>query len=103
MQIIVRGAPDRTFNFMLCLKKLLPDQMHNLMRIDAQHQHSISSDYKIISVSNDIPVPLASSSVFRIDFVDDGLRDNEVVVKWPGALPSKCKMFKKKINVVEMF
>ncbi|XP_030386418.1 folliculin [Scaptodrosophila lebanonensis] len=89
VKIIVRGAPERTFNFMMCLKKLLPEPMHNLMRIDAQHQHSISSEYKIISVSNDIAVPVASSSVFRIDFLDEHLNGHDVSVKWQGELPRK--------------
>ncbi|XP_037934018.1 folliculin-like [Teleopsis dalmanni] len=89
VKIIVRGSPERTFNFMLCLRKLLPDKMHNLMRIDAQHQHSISSDYKIISVSNEIPVPIACSSVLRIDYLDKSMDGFEVSVKWPGELPSK--------------
>lgn len=77
---------------MLCLKKLLPEPMHNLMRIDAQHQHSISSDYKIISVSNEIAVPISSSSVYRIDFLDDSTDGHKVCVKWPGELPKKCKL-----------
>ncbi|EDW40418.1 GL25234 [Drosophila persimilis] len=89
VKIIVRGAPERTFRFMVCLKKLLPEPMHNLMRIDAQHQHSISSEYKIISVSNDIAVPIASASVFRIDFLDKHVNGHEVSVKWPGELPRK--------------
>lgn len=90
VKIIVRGAPERTVLFMMCLKKLLPEPMHNLMRIDAQHQHSISSEYKIISVSNDIAVPMASSSVFRIDFLDKHVNGNDIVsVKWPGELPRK--------------
>ncbi|EDW69639.1 folliculin [Drosophila virilis] len=90
VKIIVRGAPERTFRFMVCLKKLLPEPMHNLMRIDAQHQHSISSEYKIISVSNEIAVPIASSSVFRIDFLDKHVNGTDVVsVKWPGELPRK--------------
>lgn len=93
VKIIVRGAPERTVLFMMCLKKLLPEPMHNLMRIDAQHQHSISSEYKIISVSNDIAVPMASSSVFRIDFLDKHVNGNDIVsVKWPGELPRKCKL-----------
>ena len=91
VKIIVRGAPERTFNFMLCLKKLLPAKMHHLMRIDAQHQQSISSEYKIISVTNEISVPMASSSVFRIDFLDKPLNGNEVGIKWPGELPLKSK------------
>ncbi|XP_016924589.1 folliculin [Drosophila suzukii] len=89
VKIVVRGDPRKTFRFMVCLKKLLPEPMHNLMRIDAQHQHSISSEYKIISVSNDIAVPMASSSVFRIDFLDKHVNGHEVSVKWPGELPRK--------------
>ncbi|EDV38867.1 uncharacterized protein Dana_GF25016 [Drosophila ananassae] len=89
VKIVVRGDPRRTFRFMVCLKKLLPEPMHNLMRIDAQHQHSISSEYKIISVSNDIAVPMASASVFRIDFLDKHINGHEVTVKWPGELPRK--------------
>ncbi|KAH8304897.1 hypothetical protein KR018_000200 [Drosophila ironensis] len=89
VKIVVRGDPRRTFRFMVCLKKLLPEPMHNLMRIDAQHQHSISSEYKIISVSNDIAVPVASASVFRIDFLDRHINGHEVTVKWPGELPRK--------------
>ncbi|XP_017862530.1 PREDICTED: folliculin [Drosophila arizonae] len=90
VKIIVRGAPDRTFQFMVCLKKLLPERMHNLIRIDAQHQHSISSEYKIISVSNEIAVPIASSCVLRIDFLDKHINGNDIVsVKWPGELPRK--------------
>ncbi|KAH8302150.1 hypothetical protein KR044_003301 [Drosophila immigrans] len=90
VKIVVRGAAERTVLFMMCLKKLLPHPMHNLMRIDAQHQHSISSEYKIISVSNDIAVPMASSSVFRIDFLDKQVNGNDIVsVKWPGELPRK--------------
>uniref|UniRef100_A0A0A1WE37 Folliculin n=1 Tax=Zeugodacus cucurbitae TaxID=28588 RepID=A0A0A1WE37_ZEUCU len=89
IKIIVRGSSDRTLNFMLCLKKLLPEPMHNLMRIDAQHQHSISSDYKIISVSNEIAVPMACSSVYRVDFLDDSADGQKVCVKWPGELPRK--------------
>ncbi|KAL7732229.1 hypothetical protein ACLKA6_018468 [Drosophila palustris] len=90
VKIIVRGAPERTVLFMMCLKKLLPEPMHNLMRIDAQHQHSISSEYKIISVSNDIAVPIASGSVFRIDFLDKHVNGNDIVsVKWPSELPRK--------------
>ncbi|XP_017128652.1 folliculin [Drosophila elegans] len=89
VKIVVRGDPRKTFRFMVCLKKLLPEPMHNLMRIDAQHQHSISSEYKIISVSNDIAVPMASGSVFRIDFLDKHVNGHEVSVKWPGELPRK--------------
>ncbi|XP_043646979.1 folliculin [Drosophila teissieri] len=89
VKIVVRGDPRKTFRFMVCLKKLLPEPMHNLMRIDAQHQHSISSEYKIISVSNDIAVPMASSSVYRIDFLDKHVNGHEVSVKWPGELPRK--------------
>ncbi|XP_017009566.2 folliculin [Drosophila takahashii] len=89
VKIVVRGDPRKTFRFMVCLKKLLPEPMHNLMRIDAQHQHSISSEYKIISVSNDIAVPMASNSVFRIDFLDKHVNGHEVSVKWPGELPRK--------------
>ncbi|ALC44500.1 BHD [Drosophila busckii] len=90
VKIIVRGAPERTFHFMVCLKKLLPEPMHNLMRIDAQHQHSISSEYKIISVSNDIAVPIASSTVYRVDFLEKHINGNDAVsVKWPGELPRK--------------
>ncbi|XP_037721298.1 folliculin [Drosophila subpulchrella] len=89
VKIVVRGDPIKTFQLMVCLKKLLPEPMHNLMRIDAQHQHSISSEYKIISVSNDIAVPMASSSVFRIDFLDKHVNGHEVSVKWPGELPRK--------------
>ncbi|KAH8380559.1 hypothetical protein KR009_011439 [Drosophila setifemur] len=92
VKIVVRGDPRRTFRFMVCLKKLLPEPMHNLMRIDAQHQHSISSEYKIISVSNDIAVPMASASVFRIDFLDKHINGHEVSVKWPGELPRKCEL-----------
>ncbi|KAH8240026.1 hypothetical protein KR032_010356 [Drosophila birchii] len=89
VKIVVRGDPRKTFRFMVCLKKLLPEPMHNLMRIDAQHQHSISSEYKIISVSNDIAVPMASASVYRIDFLDKHVNGHEVTVKWPGELPRK--------------
>ncbi|XP_023033169.1 folliculin isoform X1 [Drosophila willistoni] len=89
IKIIVRGSPERTFRFMVCLKKLLPEAMHNLIRIDAQHQHSISSEYKIISVSNDIAVPIASTGVFRIDFLDRHVNGHEVSVKWPAELPRK--------------
>lgn len=92
VKIVVRGDPRKTFRFMVCLKKLLPEPMHNLMRIDAQHQHSISSEYKIISVSNDIAVPMASASVYRIDFLDKHVNGHEVSVKWPGELPRKCKL-----------
>lgn len=69
--------------------------MHNLIRVDAQHQHSISADYKIISISNEIAVPMASSSVFRIDFLEESPENNEVSIKWPGTVPTKCKLFKK--------
>lgn len=62
------------------------------MRIDAQHQHSISSDYKIISVSNEIAVPMACSSVYRVDFLDDSADGQKVCVKWPGELPRKCML-----------
>ncbi|XP_065362585.1 folliculin [Calliphora vicina] len=88
IKIIVRGDPARTFHFMMCLKKLLPEQMHTLIRVDAQHQHSISADYKIISISNEIAVPMASSSVFRIDFLEESLGNN-VCIKWPGSVPTK--------------
>ncbi|XP_067613630.1 folliculin [Eurosta solidaginis] len=90
IKIIVRDSSDSTLNFMLCLKKLLPEPMHNLLRIDAQHQHSISSDYKIISVSNEIAVPIASTSVYRVDFLDSSVDGNKVRVKWRGELPTKC-------------
>ncbi|XP_061390407.1 folliculin [Musca vetustissima] len=89
VKIIVRGDARRTFYFMMCLKKLLPDQMHSLIRVDAQHQHSISADYKIISISNEIAVPMASSSIFRVDFLpetDDGC---DISIKWPGTVPNK--------------
>lgn len=66
--------------------------MHNLIRVDAQHQHSISADYKIISISNEIAVPMASSSVFRIDFLEESQDNKEVSIKWPGSLPTKCKL-----------
>lgn len=78
---------------MMCLKKLLPEQMHPLIRVDAQHQHSISADYKIISISNEIAVPMASASVFRIDFLEESLGNN-VCIKWPGSVPTKCKYLK---------
>lgn len=90
-QIIVRGDARRTFYFMMCLKKLLPDQMHSLIRVDAQHQHSISADYKIISISNEIAVPIASASIFRVDFLPETDDGNDVLIKWPGTVPNKCE------------
>ncbi|XP_073837537.1 folliculin [Musca autumnalis] len=89
VKIIVRGDARRTFYFMMCLKKLLPDQMHTLIRVDAQHQHSISADYKIISISNEIAVPIASASVFRVDFLPETDDGNDILVKWPGTVPNK--------------
>lgn len=76
---------------MMCLKKLLPEQMHNLIRVDAQHQHSISADYKIISISNEIAVPIASASIFRIDFLPETVDGHDISIKWPGTVPTKCK------------
>lgn len=78
---------------MMCLKKLLPEQMHTLIRVDAQHQHSISADYKIISISNEIAVPMANSSVFRIDFLEESHSSNDVCIKWPGSIPTKRKLY----------
>lgn len=86
IKIIVRGSPAKSFNFMMCLRKLLPEQMHNVMQIDAQ-QFLTNSECRIVSVSPDVAVPIASSATFRIDFLDN--ENDKVSVKWPGEMPNK--------------
>ncbi|XP_067619897.1 uncharacterized protein [Eurosta solidaginis] len=90
IKIIVRSSSDSTLNFMLCLKKLLPEPIRNRLCIDAQHKHSINSNYRIISVSNEMAVPIASTSVYRVDFLGASADGNKVRVKWLGELPMKC-------------
>lgn len=78
---------------MMCLKKLLPEAMHNLIRVDAQHQHSMDAEYKIISITDEIAVPMPNSSIYRIDFLDESIKTDQVCIKWPGSIPARCKQF----------
>ncbi|KAL9902104.1 folliculin [Glossina fuscipes] len=89
IKIIVRGDPVKTFPFMMCLKKLLPEAMHNLIRVDAQHQHSIDAGYKIISIADEIAAPMPNSTAYRIDFLDEPIKTNQVCIKWLGSIPAK--------------
>lgn len=87
LQIVLRGSQTKTFRVIKCLRKLIPESMHNLTQTDCS-QYLPASQCRILSIPTSVAVPQPSADVYRIDFVGDS---DEVHVKWLGGLPSKCE------------
>lgn len=85
IQIVLRGSTTRTFNMMMCLRTLLPEQMHKVTRMNCS-QYLSPGEFRIISVPTEVAVPQPSSSIFRIDFVGN---EHDISVRWLGEMPNK--------------
>lgn len=62
--------------------------MHTLTHFNSI-QYLTHANGKIVTVTSDIPVPIPSINLYRIDFIDG---EKNVAVKWHGSLPEKCKL-----------
>lgn len=87
IQIVLRGSQSKTYAYMKCLRKILPEQLHHLTKINSQ-QYLPSTECRILSVSTDVAVPQPCAGIYRIDFTDD----NTMTVKWLGEVPDKRKI-----------
>lgn len=86
-QIIVRGPPGKTQLIINCLRKIIPDFLHKMIKVDCD-EYVPASECRILCLKPLIAVPKPCSSVFRIDFL---AYDGEVSVKWLGEMPIRCK------------
>lgn len=82
IKVVVRGPIEKANLTIMCLKHLLPQQMHKLIQTDSQYL--TNSDCKIIAVLPEIAVPMPSNLIYRIDFLDD-----KISIKWLGEVPNK--------------
>lgn len=87
IQIILRGPQIKTYKLMKCFRKLIPEAMHKLTKIDCV-QYLSPNDNKILSVCFEVPVPQPCAGICRLEFIGES---DDLVVKWLGELPSKCK------------
>lgn len=94
IKIVLRGAPSNTYDLMVCLRRLVPETMHNSVQHDSP-QYLENSECRIVSVSPEICVPIASHSLFRIDLVGNEGEDLTVNIKWKNQVPAKCKCIKR--------
>lgn len=85
VQIVLRGPTAKTYHLMMCLRLLLPEQMHKVTKMNCS-QYLSPSEFRIITVPPEVAVPQPNNSIFRIDFVGN---NNSVSVKWLGELPCK--------------
>lgn len=98
IKIVLRGVPSTTYDLMVCLRRLVPEAMHNSVQHDSP-QYLENSECRIVSISPEISVPIASHSLFRIDLVGNERDDITVTVKWNGQVPSKCKCIKRTLTM----
>lgn len=89
IKVVLRGAPSTTYELIVCLRRLVPEPMHNSVQHDSP-QYLENSECRILSVSPEINVPIASNSLLRIDFHKEE-EDTRISVTWSGQVPSKCK------------
>lgn len=87
---------------MKSLRKLLPESMHTLTRNDSP-RYVPPTECKLLSILPEVAVPQPCSTIFRIDFIENG---EAVSVKWTGEMPTKCKiivLFKLNRKIMEFF
>ncbi|KAL5275518.1 FLCN family protein [Megaselia abdita] len=88
IKIVLRGAPSTTYDLMVCLRRLVPETMHNSVQHDSP-QYLENSECRIVSVSPEIGVPIASHSLLRIDLIENEGENMSITVKWNSQVPSK--------------
>lgn len=90
VKIVLRGAPSTTYDLMVCLRRLVPETMHNSVQHDSP-QYLENSECRIVSVSPEIAIPQESHLLLRIDLVENEGENMNISVKWNGQVPSKCE------------
>ncbi|KFB37601.1 AGAP007579-PA-like protein [Anopheles sinensis] len=96
IQIVIRGTPIKGYCLVANLKKFLPEALHKLARAHAE-TYTSANEFRIINLKQEAIAPHSSSSIMRVDLVDDYDRDTVAVCAWDGELPSKLPSLLQKI------
>ncbi|XP_053665489.1 folliculin [Anopheles marshallii] len=96
IQIVVRGTPVKGNCLVANLKKFLPEAMYKLVRAHAE-TYTSANEFRIINLKQEAIAPHSSSSIMRVDLVDDQSKDTVAVCAWDGDLPSKLPSLLQKI------
>uniref|UniRef100_A0A2M4BLS8 Folliculin n=1 Tax=Anopheles marajoara TaxID=58244 RepID=A0A2M4BLS8_9DIPT len=96
IQIVIRGTPVKGYCLVANLKKFLPEALHKLARAHAE-TYTSANEFRIINLKQEAIAPHSSSSIMRIDLVDDHDKDTVAVCAWEGELPNKLPSLLQKI------
>ncbi|XP_065093014.1 folliculin [Ochlerotatus camptorhynchus] len=96
IQIVIRGPYVKGACLVRNLKKLLPDQLHKLVRTQAD-SYKAANECRIINLCQEAVAPNPSAGIMRIDILDDRDQDTVAVCVWDGDLPSKLPTLLQKI------
>ncbi|EAA04758.3 AGAP007579-PA [Anopheles gambiae str. PEST] len=96
IQIVIRGTPVKGYCLVANLKKFLPEALHKLARAHAK-TYTSANEFRIINLKQEAIAPHSSSSIMRVDLVDDQDKDTVAVCAWEGELPSKLPSLLQKI------
>ncbi|XP_049287637.1 folliculin [Anopheles funestus] len=96
IQIVIRGTPAKGYCLVANLKKMLPEALHKLARAHAK-TYTSANEFRIINLKQEAIAPHSSSSIMRVDLVDDQNKDTVAVCAWEGELPSKLPSLLQKI------
>ncbi|XP_052896199.1 uncharacterized protein LOC128303316 isoform X3 [Anopheles moucheti] len=94
--IVVRGTPVKGNCLVSNLKKFLPEAMYKLVRVHAE-TYTSANEFRIINLKQEAIAPHSSSSIMRVDLVDDQNKDTVAVCAWEGELPNKLPSLLQKI------